>query len=197
VMSSFTRSTQSLGFVLPPLWAVAPLCGAWEFILEDGDMYPNPWLRAFVITGRLCTSADWSECYLSYRECDNAVMLQGGVLSLEQETSEHSILKRFGQTGYVVRFCQFNLPPQERSAELQGTWGIISCPHGYPSIHIFGCLWECGAKRGILKYHCTDKCVLLGTAKVVLEEGGTILTCDNQKCVLRFERQSRSSCLTD
>merc|ERR1712137_586522 len=158
--------------------------GAWEFIAEEGGMLPNQWLQSFVITGRLCSSGDWSECYLSYRESDNAVMLQGGVLSLEEE-SGCSILTRHGQSGQDVRFRLFNLPPPVHLARLQGIWDNGD----FPPIHIMGCLWECGSRKGILKLRCMDGCLLLGEVKASLEEDDAVLSCSGHTRTARFDRR--------
>jgi len=191
-VTGLTRSsTEVMNFLLPPPDAVSQFSGAWEFIPEEGRMHPNEWLRSFVITGRLCSSGDGSECYLSYREYDNAVMLHGGVLSIEQEYLGYSVLRRSGQSGQVVRFRPFNLPPMSQSARLQGIW---HAPDGCPSMRILGTLWQCGSSRGILKYRGTDtedssdECILMGAVEVVLDDDDAVLTCSGQKRVIKFER---------
>lgn len=100
--TSFDRpqtSENNDGTSLPHPDMVAHLQGAWREV--SGSLKVRPFLRSFVITGRVWLGGDGTDGWLTLRGDDSAILLEGGVLSIEQNGA---ILSRVGKSGTELLF---------------------------------------------------------------------------------------------
>jgi len=159
--SDFGRSKPSSSdqnYVLSSLECIADFQGLWTLVSSA----PHK-LRTFKISGRLCLSADCTECYLSFCNDDQAVDLAGSIISLDEQ---RRILTRDG-----LQYQRCVLPLEEDLDQFQGMWYSIRCLHTPLSISHEMWKWH-GMSNFLVKGRRTGTMILtdLG-ATIEVKEG--------------------------
>lgn len=152
---------------LPHPEMVVDFQGPWRQQCGGGTAV-SPWLRSFIITGRIYFRGDGSEGWLLLRSDDNAILLEGGALSLEEDGA---VLIRTGRSGTPVRFERFMMPPCDLLNPFQGLWTYFACDDAHEAVtdkwwsclRICGRVWKCArpGSGGLIEFRQHDSAILL------------------------------------